>query len=348
MPKGKGKQRKRVRKRSWDEADVDAVTLERRRVRGRESGIAAPVEASPEDFESLFSDIEPNGIVLSPYGKLAFVESGGEERLCRVNEQLLTGKSSILAPGDRVQVEADGDDYVVQAVANRKSRLGRLAVGRVGEQVVAANVETLAVVASTAQPAFRPGLVDRYLIAAELGGVTPVLCVNKMDLVDSEPPEVGLYREMGLVVFNTSCITGMGVEALRDSLRGRLSVLAGHSGVGKSSLINAMDPGLSLETRPVSDSTHKGRHATSAAKLHHLEGDIHIIDTPGVRQLGLWGISPEEVDYYFADLAGFATQCRFRDCTHTHEPDCAVRAAVEGGALPRVRYDSYIRVRESL
>ncbi|MBN2312139.1 MAG: ribosome small subunit-dependent GTPase A [Candidatus Hydrogenedentes bacterium] len=353
MPKGKGRQRKRIRKRTWDASDLDTIRRERRRVRGRESGIGAPVEPTRTDLSGCFSDVEPNATVLSPYGVLAFVEFERREILCRVDDALTDGKTSCLAPGDRVLLEFEEDAEseqpgVVRAVKRRSTKLSRPAIGGGREQVFAANIDLLVVVAAVANPPFRSGLVDRYLIAAERGNVAAALCINKIDLLDAEPAETATYREVGLGVVATSCVTGAGLDGLRELLHGKIGVLAGQSGVGKSSLINALDPRHAIATASVSDTTRKGRHTTSTSKLYHLEGDIHIIDTPGVRQLGLWGVSPDELDYYFSELAALAPQCRFRNCTHIHEPDCAVRAAVESGAIAPARYASYCRIRDSL
>jgi len=159
---------------------------------------------------------------------------------------------------------------------------------------------------------------------------------------------VAQYRELGLPVLNTSCKTGAGIEALRQALKGKLSVLAGHSGVGKSSLLNVMDPGLDIETREITETTEKGRHATSTSRLYELADGIRIIDTPGTRRLGVWGVSSEELAFYFPEMERLAADCRFRNCTHTHEPGCAVRQAVEVGDIARLRYNSYLRIRESL
>ena len=185
-------------------------------------------------------------------------------------------------------------------------------MGRNREQVFAANVDLLLVVAAAAKPRFKPGLVDRFLIAGEVGGVDIALCLNKMDLVETESQRLDAYREMGLRIFPTSCFLGWGIDDLRVFLQGKVTVFAGHSGVGKSSLINALEPELDLSTQEVSETTEKGRHTTSMSKLYHLEGDIHIIDTPGIRQLGLWKVTPEELGYYFPEMATLAAECRFR------------------------------------
>jgi ribosome biogenesis GTPase len=274
----------------------------------------------------------------------------GVERLCLIDEKIVEGISTLLAPGDEVRVEPLGDDWFVRGIGARRSQLSRLALerSRLTEQLIAANVDLLVVVASAAQPRFKPGLVDRYLIAGGVGGVSPMLCVNKMDLVDAEPDGVAQYRELGLTVAMVSCETGQGLDALREALHDKLSVLVGHSGVGKSSLLNALDPNLDIRTREVSGYNEKGRHTTSESRLYELDGGIRIIDTPGVRKVGVSGVSPEELAFYFPEFESLALECHFRNCTHVHEPDCAVRQALEAGALSRLRYESYLRIRESL
>lgn len=340
----------RVRTRKWD-THTDTFTHDRARHLWAEKQLLD----ADQTHLAISADITPNGMVVSPYGTLCFVEMDGDEVVCKVGDGLMEGKSSILAPGDRVHVGYNDNQPVVQAMSPRRTKLSRPATtaGRAGakracEQVFAANVDLLVIVAAAARPLFKPGLVDRYLIAAEVGGVTPILCINKMDLVDTEPETVPPFRDLGLVVFNTSCETGHGLDALREHLCGKLSVFAGHSGVGKSSLLNALDPALAITTREVSDFNEKGRHTTSASRLYHLARDIHIIDTPGIKQLGLWGVSREEVAYYFPEIAAAAESCRFRDCSHVQEPGCGIRAAVESGAIRPLRYHSYLRIRETL
>lgn len=187
MAKGKGKQRKRIRKRAWDaEHDVDTASREPRRVRGRETGVGAPVEES-FDCAACFTEGPANGLVVSPYGVLAFVEVDGIERLCRVQEALTDGKTSFLAPGDRVVIEERDGENIVIAVRVRHTKLSRPAIERQREQVFAANIDQLVVVAAKTRPRFKPGVVDRYLIAAEFGGVSTVLCLNKSDLPGAEP-----------------------------------------------------------------------------------------------------------------------------------------------------------------
>lgn len=265
-----------------------------------------------------------------------------------MDDVLVDGKSSVLAPGDRVFIEHDERGPVVRAVHPRRNKLSRPAIARDREQVFAANIDCAVIVASVVRPAFNPGLIDRYLIAAQAGGVESIVCINKIDLANGEPEGAAVYREIGLRVLGTSCETREGLDALREQLGGKCSVLVGHSGVGKSSLVNALDPDLTIHTQEISDSSNKGRHTTSASRLYELAGNIRIIDTPGVKQLGLWGVTPAELNYYFHELAEASSACKFRDCTHTHEPKCGVRDAVETGAIAKARYDSYLRIRTSL
>ncbi len=340
------KRRSTVRDKDWVNNHEQSFTHDR--ARHRRAQLNLPETPSLENQPLV--DFEPNGMVIGHSKKWAFVLIAGEEVTCIIDERLREQRSTLLAPGDEVLVTWDEGQAIVRALAPRRSRLSRPASdhGRVPEQVLAANIDLLLVVAAAAQPPFRPGLVDRYLIASQVGGVPPVLCINKIDLVEELPPELPLYRELGVEVFLTSCERGDGLEELRARLAGKTTVLSGHSGVGKSSLLNALYPGLTIHTRTVSASTDKGRHTTSASHLYTLPGDIRIIDTPGIRALGIWGVSPEELDYYFSDMSEHAHACHFRNCTHTHEPRCAVLKAVEEGQFPAARYDSYLRIRASM
>ena len=342
-PSKKGGGRKKVRKRNWDERDADSPVFERKRFRGHQEG------GETHHLVEVFDDtIEPNAVVISPYGLLAFIQHGGEEHVAHVEDALTNGKTSFLAPGDRVLAEERGGEWFIKAVAPRRSHLSRPAIMKARVQTLAANIDQLVIVTATKQPAFRPGLVDRFLIVAEKGGVRPILCVNKTDLVKAIPEDAAVYRELGIPVFETCCLTGDGIEELRGQLENSVSVLAGHSGVGKSSIIHALDPDHDIATQEVSEATEKGRHTTTASRLYTLQGGIRIIDTPGIRELGLWDITPESLDFYFPEIGETAHGCRFRDCTHTNEPGCAVKEAVETGAISTQRYRSFLRIRESM
>ena len=342
--KKRKKKQRRVRKADWEsQQDVTYSRDLKRHLRTNTAvSDAAPAPDIPDDFE-------PNGLVISRSRKWAFVQWDGREDLCKLTDDLAQRGTSV-APGDRVLIEEIEGSPWVRAVAPRRSKLSRPAMEHAesDEQVFAANVDVLVVVAAAKKPAFKPGLVDRYLIAADVGGVEPILCFNKTDLIETEPPELQAYRDLGIRVIKTSCESGEGLEELRSILRGKTSMFAGHSGVGKSSLLNALQPDLDLDTREISESTKKGRHTTTTAKLFRLDDGISVIDTPGIRALGLWEVSPEEVAYYFPEIAQHAAGCKFRDCTHTHEPNCAVRDAVDSGAISKHRFESFRRIRESL
>lgn len=346
--KGRRKKKIRVRQRDWESGSDTSFTHDLKRHRRTDTLLSdsAPKPDIPEDFE-------PNGIVIAHSKKWAFVHFKGVEIRCRINDYLQESESTILAAGDNVLVrvgEEDGAEPTVMAVAPRRTRLSRLAIehSHVAEQVFAANIDVMIVVTTIVKPAFKQGLVDRYLIAAEVGGVVPILCMNKMDLVDEEISLLDTYRDLGIRVIPTSCETGEGLDELRAALKNKMSVFAGQSGVGKSTLLNSLEPELEITTREVSHSTEKGRHTTTVSRLYELPGGIRVVDTPGIRQLGLWEVSPEEVAYYFPEIAEAGGGCKFRNCTHTHEPACSVLESVENKTIDKRRYDSYLRIRNSI
>lgn len=215
--------------------------------------------------------------------------------------------------------------------------------------MIVANVDQMVIVASAAEPRLKPGLIDRYIISAEKGRLRPIICINKIDLVqiaDLEPL-VGVFSRMGYRVLLASATTGLGIDRLRDELAGKASVVVGQSGVGKSSLLNSVDPELGLRIAAVSQETQKGKHTTTAARLLPLAGSVgYVVDTPGIRQFQLWDVIPAEVAGYFRDLRPFVNRCRFPNCTHRHEADCAVKDAVADGWLDARRYESYCQLFE--
>jgi len=340
------KKRKLVRERDWEQNYDQSFTHDRAKHRRAQTKLTE----RPDVDSPLPKDFTPNGRVVSHTKKYAFVLVEETLHLCLVDERITSPDATLLAPGDEVLVSFEADEAVVRGIVPRRTRLSRpaSAQGKAKEQIIAANADLLVVVAAADSPPFRPGLVDRFLIAGEIGGVKPLLCINKMDLVESEPPELEAYRKLGIPVVCTSCETGEGIQALGEALAGQLSVVAGHSGVGKSSLLHALDPELRVITQPVSESTNRGRHTTTNARLYRLHGGTDIIDTPGIRALGLWQVAPEELTGFFPDLAEVAAHCKFRDCTHIHEPDCGVLAAVASGTVQPERYASYLRIRASL
>src|SRR5262249_18162463 len=212
------------------------------------------------------------------------------------------------------------------------------------EHVLVANVDQLVIVISLVEPDLKPHLIDRYLAAAQQGGLKPILCLNKADLADpvTLQPLVGAYAQLGVPTLLTSATTGRGIDRLRELLRDRATVFSGQSGVGKSSLLNAVQPGLGLAVKTVSEVTQKGRHTTTYASLIKLNFGGWVVDTPGVRQLALWDVIPEEVEGYFGEFRPFVTLCQFPDCTHTHETGCGVKAAVARRLITDRRYHSYL------
>jgi ribosome biogenesis GTPase / thiamine phosphate phosphatase len=257
--------------------------------------------------------------------------------------------ASLVAVGDRVEVEEGGQGMLrVVGVGPRTSFLARAARaargGRDRVQVIAANADQAVIVSSAADPPFRPGLVDRFALLALRGGMTPLLCLNKVDLAGPEEARRLVGEScLPLDAVHVSAARGDGLDALRGALAGRTSVLVGHSGVGKSSLLGRLFPSESFATREVSGRTRKGRHTTASARLYPLPEGGHVIDTPGVRAVPLGTIHPTEVAELFPEIHG-AAPCRFRPCTHLREPGCTVREGVASGAIPERVYARYARL----
>lgn len=289
------------------------------------------------------------GRVLSVRGLVSTVE-GEDGRIYRcairrLLKTLATDQRHVVAAGDRVLLRpvesTDPPEGIIERVEPRHGSICRTSRRR--QQIIVTNVDQLMIVSSTAEPRLKPNLIDRMLIAAEKGGVRPIICINKIDLAqpDALQPLVGVYSQMGYEVMLLSAKTGFGVERFRRALTGFQSVVAGQSGVGKSSLLNAVDPDLHLPVRAVSSDTNKGRHTTSTAQLLPLCCGGYVVDTPGIRQFQLWDVIPEEVAGFYRDLRPYVSLCRFPDCTHTHEDGCAVKDAVADGRLDERRYESY-------
>ena len=253
-----------------------------------------------------------------------------------------------IAIGDRVEVRTtEGGKVMIEGVQPRDRVLSRRDPGRESEQVLIANPDQAVFVFACADPDPNFRLMDRLLVMAESQGIRSIICANKVDLVKqkSAKEEFGEYSDMGYAVLYTSALRGKGIKALRKQLKDRISVFAGPSGVGKSTLLNAVQPGLGLQTEEVSD-VGLGAHTTVVRELLPLEIGGYVADSPGLRAFALWDIEPEELDGYMPDLAALVDQCEFNDCTHSHEPGCAVIAAVEEGRLSPERHDSYLRMRE--
>jgi len=242
--------------------------------------------------------------------------------------------------------ESSRREGIIERVEPRRGTLARASRNR--KHIIVTNVDQVIIVASAAEPRLKPNLIDRILVTAERAGIRPIICINKIDLIDPAElqPLIGTYSQMGYKVILTSSETGFGIERLKKQLGGRESVVTGQSGVGKSSLLNAVEPGLELRVGEISTENEKGRHTTSTAELLKLSFGGYVVDTPGIRQFMLWDIIPEEVTGFFRDLHPFENLCHYPDCTHTHENFCAVKDGVADGRIDLRRYDSYLAIRE--
>jgi ribosome biogenesis GTPase len=292
------------------------------------------------------------GRVLSVLGLVSMVEAeDGTIIQCatrRLLKTLSTDQRHIVAAGDRVLFRpienTNPKEGVIQRVEPRRGSICRTSRGR--QQIIVTNVDQLLIITSAAEPRLKPNLIDRLLVTAEKGGVRPVVCIKKIDLIDPADlqPLVGIFAQMGYQVLMVSAETGFGVERLQRVLAGKESVVAGQSGVGKSSLLNAIDPTLQLRVREVSTDNQKGRHTTTNARLLPLPCGGYVVDTPGIRQFQLWDVIPEEVAGFYRDVRPYVNICRYPDCTHTHEEPCAVKDAVADGYLDVRRYESYLQI----
>ncbi len=312
------------------------------------------------------------GLVIKAQSGFFTVHTEEGDFTCRLRGRLKEEwrDTDLVAVGDQVRISPVEDggmiEGMIEEVAERERALARLApsAGRGSrhwtrrgylserEQVIIANPDHVVFVFACAEPEPRLRMLDRLLVGAELQEIPAVVCANKFDLV-SEPEAHDLfdiYEEIDYRVVYTSAKTGTGVEELHGLLVGRISALVGPSGAGKTSLLNAMQPGLGLRVREVSRATRKGRHTTVVPQLVPVNGSASeqgwVADTPGIRALALFDMDPEEIDAYFPDIAPLVADCRFSDCSHTVEPGCAVKEAVEEGVVSEHRYESYMRLRE--
>jgi ribosome biogenesis GTPase len=352
LRKGKGEVREqRVTEDNWEDL-LDQHGHSRKRPSLTDM-LAHLASGREEDAVETESDAADAGIVMSVASGRCRVFRNGEELDCLVPAELAVRQKSALAVGDRVRVIDDGGLWRVQAVLPRRTVLARPdPLNKHLQRLIAANVDVVIHVVSVKAPPLRPRLIDRYLIAIQRGGAQPVICVNKIDLLDSEERDEELarlapYLELGVPVIPISTHSGEGIEELRGELQGRVAALVGHSGVGKSSILNALDARLQLATNTL----HKrgtGRHTTSASTLYDFGDGTYLIDTPGIREFGLWDLDREALRDYFPEFAEAAESCRFTNCSHVHEPNCEVQRLVEEGLLNEARYETYVRLWEDL
>lgn len=288
------------------------------------------------------------GRVLKVHGtqQVYVADEAGTVHVCAVRRLLRTlsiDEGNVVTCGDRVWFRSDpAGGHFVEKVEPRYGTLTRAAKGH--EQLLVANVDQVVIVVALAEPLLKPHLIDRYLVSATKGGIQPIICLNKVDLVNAadHQPLVGLYSQLGISTLLTSTATGQGIGRLRQLVLGKETVFAGQSGVGKSSLLNAIEPGLGLRVSEVSEVNQKGRHTTTTAQLIRLKQGGWVVDTPGVRQFALWQIIPEELDGAFPEFRPHVANCRFPGCSHTHEEGCGVKVALDEGWISTQRYESYL------
>ncbi|MFQ5500961.1 MAG: ribosome small subunit-dependent GTPase A [Phycisphaerae bacterium] len=337
----------------------DAVKSETVRAKGDLSRKRTIIEEAGESDASQLRD----GIVVRMRGLIAEVDDGETVWACTVRRMLRTRLISERHPvtvGDCVRflpVEQGGEqsrqvseelnlpEGVIEQVAPRTTTLVRQYDRR--QQAVAANIDIVLIVVSANNPTLRPHLIDRYLVAAHQGGMRPVVCINKADLDENGAAAAVAerYRGIGYESLLTSTVDARGLDALRATLRDKTSVLVGPSGSGKSSILNALDETLTLRVGSLTD-LQRGRHTTTTASLLRWAFGGHVVDTPGMRQFDLTEIEPDELEAYFLEFVDLVADCRFPDCSHTHESDCAIKTAVESGGISYERYDSYCKMYE--
>jgi ribosome biogenesis GTPase len=301
-----------------------------------------------------------DGIVTRSTGSWYDVRVGDRTVPSRVRGKFRLTRQDVTNPvavGDRVTIRLNDEDDtgLIMDIHERTNKLSRRAAGhRQGEEhVMVANVDRIWIVQSVRLPPLNPAFVDRLLVAAAAYEIPAGIILNKMDLLSDETRPTVMdvhlrYDDLGYPVLPTSATDGFGLDRLEAALRDQVSVVTGPSGTGKSSLLNAIEPGLDVETGDVSESTRKGTHTTTHAELHPLSVGGYLVDTPGIREFGVREVHPKDLGHFMPDLRPYVNECQFPDCTHDHEPGCAVKAAVERGDVHPERYDSYLRILESL
>lgn len=296
------------------------------------------------------------GRVIKSTGSWYVVELPGERRVeCRIRGKFrLEGMRTTnpVAVGDLVQVEEKEREYVIREIMPRKNYIIRKSTNLSKEaHILAANVDQALLVATVNHPVTSTVFIDRFLAGAEAYRIPVVLVFNKTDLYEEEDRALlaewkGIYEQVGYVCLAVSAETGEGMEEVKALLAGKVTAVAGLSGVGKSSLLNRVEPGLGLKTAVISDAHDSGKHTTTFAEMFPLSGGGYVVDTPGVRSFGMVDMEKEEISHFFPEIFACAEGCRFYNCTHTHEPGCAVRGAVEAGEISASRYASYLSMLE--
>ncbi len=306
------------------------------------------------DWEATNQEVEGAhiGIIAGTERNLFTVMEHDMYFACTLGPAVHPRLSQQLVVGDRVYYDKTEENigYILgrqerkSVIIRMRGDSTRYSSAALEQHVIAANVEHAVIVAAAKNPEFHPRFIDRYLIILQNGDVEPIICINKCDLTTERHPILTFYRESGIPIVETSVVTNEGIELLKNTIQGKISVLVGHSGVGKSSLVNAIISHANVRVSEVSQKTGKGRHTTSASNLYKWGENSYIIDTPGIRSLGIENVEKCSIRYFFTEFEKFAEHCKYRDCMHDHEPNCAVKAAVEAGEINAYRYESYLRM----
>ncbi|MFC1479251.1 ribosome small subunit-dependent GTPase A [Planctomycetota bacterium] len=305
-------------------------------------------ESREADFVGMVVEIYPRGGLVR--------KSANEYILCEIAEYMWSKNETPVAAGDEAEcVFVDDETYeydgIIIGIRERENVVSVPDVksGLVYEKILAVNIDLFVVVDSLVDPEIQPSFIDRCLIIGQReGDKTTVLCLNKTDLAEDIPPEIKQYETCVDHLVYTSAVTGEGVEELSELLRNKRGVMAGRSGVGKSSLLNCLCPDLNIDTQPVMKKSGKGTHTTRRYSLYELSNGGIIIDTPGVKEISLINIDKNELTWFFPEFYMYREQCKFSDCTHSHEPQCGVKEAVEAGNILEFRYNNYLRMLETL
>ncbi len=342
--------------RTGDEIDLaDVAQGERVSGKGeltRKRTVAGADQSSPQNdaIGNSQAELIP-GRVISVHGlKSRVIGDDGQIYDCAIRQVLKSlsiEQRNVVVAGDHVRLRAQSPrDGMIESIEPRHGLISRTSRGQ--QHVIAANVDYLLIIASAAQPNLKPGLIDRFLLTAEQCQVRPVLVINKVDLAQTAMLQqiIGVYASLGYRVLMTSAETGLNVEYLRELLMGKQTVLGGQSGVGKSSLLNRIQPGLGLSVAEVSRDNSKGRHTTTSAQMIPIAGGGAVFDTPGIRQFQLWDISASEVGGLMPDFRPYVSNCRYPDCLHLNEDECAIKDAVADGRIDARRYESYCHLLE--
>ncbi len=302
------------------------------------------------------------GRVTAIEGRTYYVEektadSTYTEHQCVPSRSIVTENpnATLLAVGDTVWFRTDESDEslgIIVLVEERKTKLARSAVGQDNmEQVIGANIDQLVLVLSVAEPKYKRALIDRYLVAAQKGGLDPIICINKIDLGNEEKVQNDLrtYSDgLDIPVMCISAVHDINIEALRERIANKTSILSGPSGAGKSTIINILFGSEVQVTADMKKKSRRGQHITTFARMFRLPGGGYILDTPGIREFGIWDITRDELAFYFQEFDEYLENCKFTSCTHTHEPECAVKDALAEGVIDARRYESYTRLLDSL